>query len=425
MSKSLNVNGEAWGRAVGQGQTRYVGITGPMPIFQSTEGATETPVREAGVFNNLYIYVASNSANISSVITLRKSRADTSVTVTYTSGQTGVKQDTSNTATYANTDEADYSIVLAAGSGDINFRVLGIEFAPTDTTKTIQWAGWTGTGLSTASTTVYKSIGGSNTTTATEADAKYRIRGTFTASNFYATVSSNGRTTDTTVGMRKNGAAGNMSVIYTSGQTGAKEDTSNTDSLVAGDDYNLYYTTSTGGGTWQSSREYVQFSSTANQFIFSVARPAQAFGAANTWYFPLCGDLSVPGNQEANAQIYPEFEFTAKELETYVSANSASFTSTFTIRDGGADSSVTISYTTGQTGLKTDSTNTATIGVDQNISTKLATPAGSGSITIGWVGSMGETAGVAGAVTPARTMRLFEGFSIKLISGRVILHQKQ
>ena len=87
MSKSLIVNFSNQG--VNDSTTAYFGLTG---AFSSalTEANAEMPVRDAGNFSNMFSYVTTNTLLVDTVVTLRKSAADTALTVTYTSTQTGV-----------------------------------------------------------------------------------------------------------------------------------------------------------------------------------------------------------------------------------------------------------------------------------------------------------------------------------------------
>src|SRR3990172_13289306 len=96
--------------------TRYFTIIGRLE-HNALEVDIELPIRDAGIFSNLYSYVSANTVNPTSILTLRKSRVNTSVTVSYTTDQTGIKEDTVNTATFAATDEISWQLVVPSQGG--------------------------------------------------------------------------------------------------------------------------------------------------------------------------------------------------------------------------------------------------------------------------------------------------------------------
>ena len=247
MANSLILNTDTIG--ITDATTRFIQLVGSFSA-QVTEVNAEIPIRDAGTFSNLFVYVSTNTASVTSTITLRKSQVDTSLTVSYTADQTGIKEDTSNSVLFAATDEIDYEVTVPTevGTNTITIELIGLQFAPTTTTDSITILGNSGTSTTAlnAGTRYLIPSGAISFTISTEANIKYRARFSFTSSDFYTYVSANARITDVVIGTRKNGAAGAQSLTYTSGQTGAKEDTVNTDSLVAGDDFNFIFTTNAG-----------------------------------------------------------------------------------------------------------------------------------------------------------------------------------
>src|SRR6185503_10503989 len=332
-----------------------------------------------------------------------KSRAATALTVSYTSTQTGIKEDTANSVSYANTDEADWQIVTgsSAGSTNIIIKEIGAQFTPTTTTDCVTFFAGANLSFSTASTTTFIAPNGGQAVTTTEANTKYRIRAAVVAQEFNVVVSANARTTDTVFGTRKNGADGAQLVTYTSTQTGTKEDTTHTDTLAAGDDYNYFIRTLTGTGTITARIVSSSLVATNSTFFLesSDAQPGTAQSFNTTRYYAPSGDLFSSQNAtEINAQYLPRFTFTAKEFGAYVSANTIATSDTVvTFRDNTADGTQTFSYAAAQTGLKNDSVHTDTItsGTDE-INYKVVTPNTSGSITFMWIGSLGSTAVAAG-----------------------------
>lgn len=384
------------GVGVNDNLTRFFPVAGRLNA-DATEANAETPVRDAGSFSRLFAFVISNTASVSSTLTLRKSRVDTALTVTIGPDATGIFEDTTNSVAFAATDEVDWELTIPneAGMNTLTLSLVAARFTPDSAGDCVTKLGcYIASTFSTASTTSFRPPNGSNAGATVEAEAALRMRGSFVASDFYVLVSANARTTNTTFKTRKNGANGGQSVVYGNLETGAKEDISGSDSLAVGDDFGFALTTGTGTESITFTTINVTCLSTAGQFQLAAMSPAALAVSFNTTtYNPAAGHL-VFGTTEANSQFYPRFTFTAKELVVYVSANSiATSNTTVTVRDNGVDSSITVSYAPAETGLKNDSTNTAEItsGADE-IDYKITTPNTSGTITFRSIGMLGETA---------------------------------
>lgn len=399
MSKSLLVNYGTLGFA--DNTTSYQALSGLIGNSTTTENRKEMPIREAGVFSNLFTYVSSNTTLVSSTITLKKSLVASSVQVTYTSGQTGIKEDITNTSTFAATDEGDYRISVnndVSGAKILTVTLIGIQFEPTNSAKCFTTMGRTNQStIATVANTLYDFINNGQGADTNEAILKYRVRSSFTASNLYVFISANTKDVDINFRTRVNGANGNQIITYTSTQTGAKEDITNTDTLSAGDDFNFErdHTTSTGGTTATLQNVSVTLIGTSNIFpLVAGEGNVEAIAFNSTVYVGISSGLAEPVTTEAFTQMYPRFDFTAKELSAYVTTNTIITLGTpVTLRDNGADSSLTVSYGIAETGLKSDITNSATItsGSDE-INYSIVTPNTAGSISFTWVGMLGETA---------------------------------
>ena len=396
----------------GSGQTTFADAsTNFVPLAgllgkSATEADMAVPVRDAGDFSNLYINVTANdvASATSATITLRKTAANTAVTVSYGSSQTGVKENTTNSVTYAATDTADYSVVVTSvsGSHSIAIAIMGCQFAPTTTGNCVSFLAASkggGISLSTASANFFQALQGTVDDTGTEVNLKVRINQTFTGSNLFSNVLSNARTTNTIVKTRKNGADGAQSVTYSSSQTGTKEDTTNTDSLVSGDDYCFDVLTSTGTGAFVLALATVRLVSTASYFMMAADGPGAGFGFGFnlTRYFGVSQNIDNPASTESVVQIYPRFGFTASQLAARVGTNTiATSASTIRTRAAGANGNQSLSYAAAETGVKTDASNTdvLTSGTTQ-INYQIVTPNTSGTLTIQWLALLGSTVSAA------------------------------
>jgi hypothetical protein len=363
MSSSLITNGPGFA-TVNDNLTRYVAIAGALrngtTSTRTTESNAEIPVRFAGTFKNLFVLVGVNTTLVTTTITVRKSAADTAITVSYTSGQTGIKEDNTNSVSYANTDEICYKVAVAndvSGTTTISISNFAIQFEPDARGNTITYLAISGgTNFSTTSATSYFVPNGRLGSAIAESDAVYRARLPFTSSNFYTFVSSNARTTDVVLGTRKNSGAGGQTVTYTSGQTGVKEDTTNSDSIASGDDFNYYLTTSTGTGTITLTIICSTITNTTNTFPLVSGYAGYLTVSENTvLYSAIAGDLSTFASDEASIAVYPRFQFRAHYLESLVQQNITTVASTTVkLRKNQADSGLVLTYTAAQTGLKSD-----------------------------------------------------------------------
>lgn len=392
MSKSLIVAASTGITGLADNATYYMS---PVRLLETTtaDDRTRLPLRLAGTLSNLYVYVSSNTVTVdSTVVTVQLNGTPTSITVSYGSDQTGIKEDTTNTAAVAATDLLDYKIVVPseAGTNNIIFRIMHLQFAPTDSSKSLQLLGAVQTAnFSTASTTwFFVPMGNTNTSLVSETTgAKYRVRQTMTASNLYAYVGANARTTDTTIRTRVNGANGAQSLTYSAGQTGVKEDTSNTDSLAAGNDYDYSMTTSTGTETLTISHISTQVISTDKKFpLLAGANGGQSINFNSTQYGAVSTGAAGTISTQIQTQSLPRFNFTASELGAYVSANTiATDPTVVALEINGTASALTFSYNAAQTGLKNDSVHTATVtGGTDEINYIVTTPNTSGSLTFRW-----------------------------------------
>lgn len=376
------------------GNTQGENVTRYWPVFggyrpSSSEAQAQLPIRAACTIKNLTTYLSANGLNVanSAVFTVRKSGADTGITVSYSALQSGRKQDIVNTSSFADTDELSVKCVTAdpAGSGTlITITDISVEMVPDASSTALSALGCYSAGglFSTASATRYILPAGTYSLQTSEAQCQLKASRHSTLQDMWVYVLSNSRGTTTTFHLRKNGANGSQSVTYTSLQTGLKEDNANTDALEPGDLFCLSIETGSGtdnitivqAGVWMSSDEGVGMLSAGLGAGVSLS-------AGVTNYMPVGGPLVASVSTEANVEHLPKIGFVAKDLQTYVAANTLSSDCTITLRDNGADSSLAVTYAAGQTGWKVDNDETTMSDADE-FAAKVVTSSGSGSITL-------------------------------------------
>ena len=367
--------------------------------YSQTETDVQITCRTAGGFRNLYVYCDVAATGSDSSIFMRKNLANTSLTVVFSVSQTGIKEDTvtSHLVAVAATDEVCYS----SPTGDATFSssAIGTMFVPNTTTNVEVIVGVRGP-IQTTGSQAFTCMNGEMVQTSDEASTKFSASQTLVASALFVNLSANSSGKDPDVfGTRVNGVDGTLIVSYSSGQTGFKEDTTHTDSISIGDDFNFYQTSDFKSMiTAELQSCHLIKSSVTNTFFPLMASSSDgvAVNFNTTTYAGVAGDL-IFNTTEINVGIRPRFTFTASALGTYVTANSIATSATAVhVRDAGANSTVTVSYNAAQTGIKTDNTHTTSIatGADR-VNYRVATPNTSGSITFTYIGLLSKAEGIS------------------------------
>lgn len=363
-----------------------------------TSAVIELPIRWAGNFQMLYCYASVAPTMATATLYLMKNQVTTTLSVSYTTGQSGIKENTATTIAVVNTDEVNYN----GATADPSFRMnlLGVRFSPTSPSNMILTlvAARSSAGVGvTVGSTIYCCANGELLGTTSEAETKFSAGKAMTAAKLYTYVSANAAMATLTCRTRVNGVNGNQTTSYTTGQTGAKEDTTNTDDISIGDDFN--YSVACAGMAGSITIKtlcvhlYKLSVTAATQFYPLMASSSDGVGVAfnTTTYAGCAGDL-IFTTTEADTELRPRFTIVIANIGAYVSANTiATSASTILLRNfvSGAkvDSAVSVSYNAGQTGLKTDSTLSASVAsASGRMNYKVTTPNTSGTLTITWIG---------------------------------------
>lgn len=405
MSKCLIVaHARAAIPAVADDTTRYFPIAGCI-VSNVGEAAAEQLVRDAGTFSQLQVRVTANDLSNNATATLRKSLAGTSVVVTITASTTGLFTDTSNSASFANTDECalEVSAPAEAGSHAVSITWISLQFEPASASDGVTFvAVGVGSSLSTASVTQFISANGTTVLQTTEANAALTVRASLVAQDLSFNVSLNTRSTTTTFTSRKNGATGGQSVSYAASATGVTEDTSGTDTLTSGDTYNYAITTGTGTGTIGYARGGSTLVAAGGEFVLAASPSVGMAVAFNTTVYPGISGCLAAFTTETTQNVGPPFSVLVSKLDAYVSANTiATSATTVTVRDNLADSAITVSVGAGATGLFSDASNTTLVLVSDEMNYEVSTPNTSGSITLQSVSTVGLLADVTASGTPS------------------------
>lgn len=375
--------------------TRYYPILPQMPAGVTTEdGVVELLVRSAGSFSNASLVILTNTCSVSSVWTLRKSRAATAIAITITSDATGTFTDT-DSVSFAATDEVDYQMVIPteAGTNTMTWDVAGIVWtADSATTGWLMAHGYSDAG---DSATRFFTLQGDGDTLA-EANTQHYLGASYTLTNFWVDVKTNGRSTTSTIQVRKNGAGVGGTLSYAAAETGLKEDTT-TAALSSGDKLCGGCTTSTGGGSFVFNACGVELSSANGDWQIGHGNAtglSQLGGVTNNYGLSGAFDIGVA---EGDIDIVPLLTFTVDQLYVYISANTIPvLATTATLRVDAANSALTVSFAAGETGVKSDVTHSVTVTNNTNaVNWQIIAGGATGAVTLRSLSARGNIAAAA------------------------------
>lgn len=383
MSQSFLVAANNTGIAFADNTTRWNTLEGLIVAGQTTESWAEISYREAGTFDDLKTYVSANTTLVTTVITIRKNSADTTLTVSYTSGQTGEKLDTTNSFTVDSSDVLASQITVpndASGAKTITLHLTSVTFTSDVSNNCISLLATSGQGQNVYSlgSQNYVLGGGPEGGAIYYADNYIHFDTGVVASNLFGQIDTNDSTGGTTI-LRTvlNGTNGNQSVTYTAGQTGGKEDTSNTDATSAGISLRAVTTASGGTQVWLDCI-VVKGLSYKGVFLRAIGSTAGT-GYTGTHYNNVGGATSVAVGAEANSRTPVSFSQSATNFYSYCLTNSSTLSSTINFRKNGV-TVATITYAVSESGYKIDYT-TVTVAVDDYLGWQIV-QGGTGTLTI-------------------------------------------
>lgn len=356
------------------------------------EATYQVPVRTAGTYSKFTVINVASNVSQPHTVRFRKNGANANQSVSVPANTSGTFTDTSNTDTITAGDLVNVQYDLSSGTGDLD---LIYTYATFDTTtsssltvsKLVAAAPSGFASMTGASAVYYIPLNGylaTNNTTEANAEFKCQYAGTF--KNLACRVRSNSRTTSTTVRFRKNTANGNQTVVYTSTQTGIKEDTTNSDTVAVGDLVN--FSISNGTGTQAISWDYlsVEFHTTTNpgtgiQVAYNQTAQSQARNI--TKYLPITG-VNLLTDTESLAQFKMPEAFTIKGIGIKMATNTIASTSTFALRVNGSTTAASVTITSATAGWYQNTTNSVTVAANDLVNFILTSGVGTGSQTMSY-----------------------------------------
>lgn len=362
------------------GNVFYQGAFSAARESNTTEAISQSRTRAAGTLSNLWFRMTANTCSAASTFKSRINGANGSISISVNASTTGTFQDSSNSDAIAATDLVDFDFTAGAGTGA--FTIQGYAFLFAASTNTVFLGGDIGGNHASASTTLYLGLIGGSGTNTTEVNVTQEVPCAGTLKNLYSYVSSNGRSTGSTVRSRVNAADGAMSMSIGASATGIFEDTANSDTLNVGDEINSSVTTGTGTGTLVVDHTNAKFETTTGQFPIGSAQIGTVADGV-TRYLGLGAGNNQETTTESNVSVKALFAMTLSRLWTQVNSNSTTTAATFDLRKNQASTALSLSITAGTTGEFSDTTNSVSILSTDELNARIVNGTG-GTLFLSW-----------------------------------------
>ena len=353
------------------GTTRYVAVgDSGFQSTDTTEDNFQRTWRKAGKMKNLIVKVTQYSLDANVSITLRKNKTDTSSAVTINA--TGTFED-ADEITIADTDEMNYSMVVAGTTGTYAPRMIGITFEPDDGTIYKNFTCQLGaSGVTfTDNTTRYLPLTGYVSNQSTENKVYSRFKCTGKLKNGFVYVSQNDISSASTIVLRKNSTTdGNVSISITGNTTGIFEDTSHTDDVAVDDYWYWKVVAPSVGGTHTITLGSVGIAFESNNLVYPMISGDSVGSVLNSGTNRRYGFGFLISGSTGDSTVIEKTkgEYVARNMSLYVQANSfTTGSSTCTLRKNSSATSVTMSIGAGATGAFEDNTNIVTYQPEDTI----------------------------------------------------------
>jgi hypothetical protein len=362
--------------------TSYYPMGGDMTA-SATLANMEVPFYLAATFKNLRCYVTANSSSTSTTFRLIKNGSATALTLTIGSGATGLFEDSSNSVTITSTDKFCYEVVRGSAE-NMTFTNMTVDYlTPAGSMKHIVTGA--GVGYANASQTRFNRPVGGITIVTGESGARSSVPCGFTARNLAVYVSANGRSSTSTVQIRKNNADTGVIISIGSGATGWFTDTSNSVAFSEADQITIGMTNGIGSGTvafrtisWESDA-----TTTGLAAQFMGFNGVNLTSANSPRHSPLAAQqIDITTSATANYRTVMRGGGVIKKLYCETNSNAATTSTTYSVQVGGSDTSVLAVLPTVTTGVFSDTSNTYTYANGDSMGAQFSR-GGTGAHTVG------------------------------------------
>lgn len=247
--------------------------------------------------------------------------------------------------------------------------------------------------VNSASTTLEFPLGGSPhvESAITASNARVRHRSPGTISGLYVVVPTNDRSTSVTITSAIGGSAGNQTVTVPAATTGSFEDTTNSDTISAGNDlsYRLTRTAATAGTSLDITSLSVSFAATTDTVARQTLWLAGHGFAFNTGsrYTGIAGygsTSTIPTGTETEADVEMLHAATLRNGGVLVSTNTCNGDRTLTLRVNAANSALAITIPNATSGTFEDTSNSVAVSLGDLVDWDIGNGGSSGTTTVQW-----------------------------------------
>lgn len=347
----------------------------------TTEATRQAVVTTAATFSQLRVRASTNTLAVDCVLTVRKNGTDTGMILTIPAGTTGEFQNDIDSVSFTAGDLVSLKMVTAVSSGSAALTMISGAW----TTLGNDGVQFIGAGRATStplSTTQYYSplTGRSAWTTTTANAAPVSMLVQTTARNLAVNVSSNTRTSNTTIAPIINGTVSTTQTItIPAGTTGAIINSTDQTVLAPGDTLRWGLYQDTGSGTVVVAMTQCELvTSDGSWLTHSASTGINTVTHGNTNWLPAGGDLIV----SSLITNYPGQLATvcvAKHIHAYLNSNTSIIDSTLTLLKNGTATALTLTIPAGQIGYVESSEASVVFAPGDTAQLEMTVPTGSGS----------------------------------------------
>lgn len=364
---------------------RFMSLSGGLGSANSqstTEADMGTLVRGNYTLSNLWVRIPTNTRNATTTGRTRVNAGNGAQSVSVNASTTGVFEDTVNSDSLVDGDLANYQYDIAGTSGTVTVTAMSV-LCSSATDQPVLTTTNVGRGF-VQNTTRYAGIGGtiSNGTTS-DAGAQYTIREAETFDKLRAYLPTNTASVTTTIRTRVNAGNGGQTLSILTTATGSFEDTTGTDVLASGDEFNFQVVVPAGSGT-----------ATVSVIQVRGNRPWRQLGAGwDTLFAPALTrfqaieEATAEASTESDVQIDIRTSGLARDFFVNVASNGADNTSAIDLRVDGGTSALGVSVASTLTGFFEDTSSEVTLAGTEMLNYQIDTTAsGSGNLVTAIIG---------------------------------------
>ncbi len=394
----LLVGSGSYGIAQNANTTYFYAVMGTLYVLSTTEADVQQVVRDTLTVSGLFVRVIANTMVNDSVYTFMIGGVAKTNTVTFSTGETGTKQDTTHSDALVAGNLIDTR--LATGVAGVSITTSIIAYQLQHASSDVPILGSAGLiAINNSVTGWLWIIGDLRSYVSPESSGAYKVRVAGTLSNMRVYVSANTNTKDGTLTSRVNSGAGTQTVTITGSGTGSFEDTTHTDSVSAAQTISMQIVTGSKSGT-STTFTVCQYKYAAIGQIIGCGAGLQLSYAEV--YYKSIGERIDTQPTELNTQLLALMNFTAKNLLVNCTAYTLDAEATVALRVDGVNSALTVGVA--GTGYTEDTTHSVDVTSANLINFIMdMTAASSGSINLTYVGFELDQPSAAVAVVRTRS----------------------